>query len=175
MTAKADETQRGNGKCGYVRARLLRNEGQASCKKPQATRDAGCALIQSPPNARRAAETSPGTAAALALGKSGMPPAGNIYEPGTRITCIDRAVILTYFHRPDAGVSARRKKNEGYAKRMAGQLNRDAGHLPADLERRLTPLPKGYSRMLRGSAVILVEEGTHRVIDAVRGVAVRGA
>jgi hypothetical protein len=177
MTAfKSTDTSRRNCKHNDAQACLLRDEGETIRRNPRAMREAhggGCVLTQSRPGAFCAGDMSLHTASASASRKTGMSPTSSVYETGARITCIDRAIIRAYFHSNDEGAPARRKKSEGYAKRAAGQRDRDARFLPEDLERRLTPLPGGYSRMLRGSSVILVEDETHKIIDAVRGVAVR--
>lgn len=114
-------------------------------------------------------------AATLECGTDNGTSAATVYENAIRIACIDRVIIRMYFHPDEAGAFEPREKGARVARRAGGHDNRDAEFLPEDLERMLTPLPSGYSRILRGNAVLLVEDGTFKVLDAVRNVAVREA
>ena len=88
------------------------------------------------------------------------------HESGARITAIDRAIIRMYPHPDEAGGLA----SEADAQPGAGLWDRDTAGLPAELERRLTPLPKEYCRVRRGRAVLLMDARTHKVIDIARGI-----
>ncbi len=160
-----------DGKRGNAQARL---DGDAIRRNPRVrreTRGGRCALTQSRPGAFLTAATSPLGVSVIGRGKRSVPPARSVYETCTRITCIDRAIIHAYFHPYDTDPSAQHETGEKYAKRAARQGY--CGFLPEELERRLTPLPTGYCRMLHGGEVFLVrlaEDETYKVIDTARGV-----
>jgi hypothetical protein len=171
-TIKSNDAGHANGN-HFQAARLLSNDAEAIGRNARAMREArdeGCVLTQAHPAGLYGDETSPPKAATLECGLSSVPPATSAYETGTRIACIDRVIIRMYFHPDEAGAFEPREKSAGVAKPAAGQKTRNTGSLPAELERMLTPLPAGYCRMRRGNAVLLVEEGTHKVLDAVRDV-----
>src|SRR5581483_4302657 len=84
----------------------------------------------------------------------------------------DRAVIEEYY------AHGRRSLPPGLAKRRGGlppgiakrdklPPGLDREPLPAELERRLTPLPGGYVRVRVGADIVLLEERTHVVVDAI--------
>lgn len=176
----------GSDRCGDARALLLRHDHEGVRKNPPATHEArsACVLTQSRTGADRPAEAtgrepSEQDAAPDGSQEQGLARAAaakRAFESRTRITCVDRAVIRTYFHPHDKGNLSRRKKgaqclnNANHANSANKRRNWDGGLLPDDLERHLSQLPAGFYRMLRGSAVLLVEGRTQRVIDAVHGV-----
>ena len=178
MTAiKSNDVGRRNGKLCQA-ARLLRNEEPAFSSNSRATHEthAGiCVLTQAWPGALHDGETSMHKAATLECGTENGTSSATVCETGMRIACIDRVIIRMYFHPDEAGAFEPREKGARVARRAAGHENRDAEFLPEELERMLTPLSRGYSRILRGNAVLLVEDGTFKVLDAVRNVAVREA
>jgi hypothetical protein len=88
----------------------------------------------------------------------------------------DREIIRDYYarHRPKPfppGLAKRDRLPPGLEKqlRRGGELPpglRGRG-LPGDLERRLSPLPDGYARVIVGGRIVLQEAGTRVVIDVI--------
>ena len=116
-----------------------------------------CVLVQPAPGA--AAQGSPVSIAVA--GGHGDP------EPPC-ITHIDRAMIRAYFRRTDDARNPRVDESSGPDRR--GPVKRHPGALPQALEDKLTPLPAGYTRMIAGNDVILVEAASQSVIDVVSDV-----
>jgi len=88
----------------------------------------------------------------------------------------DREIIRDYYarHRPKPlppGLAKRDRLPPGLEKQMrrGGELPpglRGRG-LPYELERRLSPIPDGYARVIVGGRIVLQEAGTRVVIDIV--------
>ena len=155
------------------RARLLSDDAETIgriFRVSRQARSAGCVLTQSRP--LRIEDMSSRAAAALAYERSNLAPAPNAGENSLRITCVDRAIMRAYFHPPEAGILAPSEKSAEFEHSAPAREDREADLLPDELERKLTPLPAGYLRLLRGNAVYLVQARTHEIIDAAPGVLV---
>ena len=98
----------------------------------------------------------------------------------------DRKYIKNYYHRFRGKHKKKYKKHmpPGLAKKgqlTPGHRNRLEKHgtlppglvryyLPADLERKLRPLPRGYARVRVGGDIVLLEEATQVAVDIIFGV-----
>lgn len=161
--------------CGAL-ACLLRHDGAALRKASRTvreTREQCCMLTRSLPRCDKPVVAFRQTSV-RATDPAGGDHAGTIYQPGPRITGVDRAIIRAYFQGPGVGAAASWTGTDKPSTRGTGDFAPDAAEfLPMELERRLTVVPHGYYRLLRRGAVILVDSATGNVIDAVRKVAVR--
>jgi hypothetical protein len=95
-----------------------------------------------------------------------------------RMTCMDRAIINIHFrgfHRVSSSV---RTENHRLLRRLCGQwlpgwrlpAKLRAEPLPAELERKLSVLNPGYSRVQVNCDVLLIEATTRRVVDVLQNV-----
>lgn len=104
-------------------------------------------------------------------GRPASPPAVQVI-----FTDQDRLLIQDYYARSlPPGLAKQGKIPPGHAKKLmrgagvpSGQGWRD---LPGDLERRLTPLPAGYIRVVIGNDVAIMEVAAQRVVDLLEDVA----
>jgi hypothetical protein len=88
----------------------------------------------------------------------------DIYQIRPRITYVDRAIIRDYFHQHNLHELVR----PAWMKALFPESHKQS--LPEELECRLSvPFP-GHERILVGSDVLLVETGSHTIVDVMRGI-----
>jgi hypothetical protein len=83
----------------------------------------------------------------------------------------DRTIIQDYYHNLPPGLAKKGKVPPGHAHK----LRRHQGvppdvtwtYLPADVERRLSPLPDGYVRVVIGADVAILQVRTRVVLDVI--------
>jgi hypothetical protein len=105
--------------------------------------------------ARRPVEDDRGT------GRPLCPP----YVTGARITHIDRAIIRSYFQDSESLPPERRATRRQPTRPSRVSTRAARSSLPAQLERKLSLLPRELERVLVGRDVLLVESDTGAVID----------
>jgi hypothetical protein len=96
------------------------------------------------------------------------------YSVGARITCVDRAIIRTYFAESESEVPTvaaggyekpRRRSRRDWT--AYGRLLPQTGArvLPANLEEKLSALQPGYKRLTVGSDVLLIETASRKILE----------
>lgn len=93
----------------------------------------------------------------------------------------DRELIRDYYARHRAkplppGLAKRDRLPPGLERQMrkGGRLppGLQGRGLPLELERRLTPLPDGYARVIVGGRIVLQDAGTRVVVDIIQDISV---
>jgi hypothetical protein len=95
-----------------------------------------------------------------------------------RMTCIDRAIINIYFHEGACAARTVRARGHGVHHQLFSQwlpgwrLPRKLRleTLPAELERKLSAIGPYYKRVRVNCDVLLIEDATRRVVDAMHNV-----
>lgn len=110
------------------------------------------------------------------------PPHGDVrvqdrHEVRVVFTDRDRAILRDYYGRDyqplPPGLAKKGKVPPGHAFRMRRNERLPTSvawqHLPREVERRLTPLPKGYVRIGVGADVAIMNAQTRVVVDLIEG------
>ena len=93
----------------------------------------------------------------------------------------DRRAIYDYYSKKKAkqkslppGLAKKKKLPPGLQKQVQRNGKLPPGlakrHLPDELERRLSPLPRGYVRLKVGGDIVLMNEETKIVVDIIYGI-----
>jgi hypothetical protein len=107
------------------------------------------------------------------IGSPGAQQPGNGPSVSIVFTAVERRLIADYYADPQhAGPASDRRLPPGIAKKVArgGALPPGIAkrYLPDDLERRLRPTPPGFTRVVMGSDVLLVEVATGLIHDVIK-------
>jgi len=113
--------------------------------------------------------------------KKAAPPAASVavvtYAFGSR----DREIITAYYTQAASGLPPGLAKRRGaLPPGLEKQLRRNGTlppglqkqvqPFPADLDRRLTPLPVGYQRVIVGTNIIVYRSTTQKILDVIRDI-----
>lgn len=97
---------------------------------------------------------------------------------GIAFSTRDREAIVHYYSNPrkrprplPPGLAKRQQLPPGLVKRDVLPRGLRGEPLPADLERRLSPLPEVYVRVVTGSDIVLMHRDTRVIMDIYRDVA----
>lgn len=102
---------------------------------------------------------------------------GGRYEVRVAFSDRDRAILRDYYGRDyqqlPPGLAKKGKVPPGHAYRMRRNERVPTSvawqHLPVEVERRLSPLPKGYVRIAIGADIAIMNVQTRVVVDLVEG------